>query len=489
MWGVTAGRAAPPRSPTIHNYRRFEPPFGLDERIRKVQQVVKRQGAGYIPGVLRWSTTLLPVLFFAGVGLAQSAPSKIPVTGEPQPRLAKLDALMSSFMARNAIPGGVLAVSYKGRWVYDRGFGFADVAKKRGTKPSALFRIASVSKPFTAVAVLQLVERGKLELDDKVFDLLNPEPVGDVEVDPRFRKVTILHLLQHRGGWNRDTEFDPMFRSHVIAAEVGRKGPAESSDVIRYMAGRPLQFEPGEYYCYSNFGYCLLGRVIEKVTGKKYAAFVRQSVLQPLGIRRMYIGATRAEKRREDEVLYYGREWRKARSVFAPEKGLTVPWEYGGFYLEAMDSHGAWLASARDLLRLAKDFDDPKKSKLLKPETIAMMFARPPGFAGTDEKGAPRPVFYACGWMVTPKTQGHGGSLPGTTSKLVRRNDGIHWAVLFNSRLDAKGKRIHPDHFQAELRPVLDAIKSWPDTNLFERRERSRWFDSMWACRSLTIRA
>ena len=197
--------------------------------------------------MLRSTTTLLPILWLVGIGHAQATHSKIPVTGEPQPRLAKLDALMSSFMARNAIPGGVLAVSYRGRLVYERGFGFADLAKKRETKPSALFRIASVSKSFTAVAVLQLVERGKLKLDDKVFELLKPEPVGDVAIDARLRKVTILHLLQHRGGWNRDTEFDPMFRSHVIAAELGRQGPAiRSRRVLLLLELRVLPSRTGD---------------------------------------------------------------------------------------------------------------------------------------------------------------------------------------------------------------------------------------------------
>ena len=85
-------------------------------------------------------------------------------------------------------------------------------------EPTSLFRIASVSKPFTAAAVLQLVEHGKLKLDDKAFDVLQLQEPKGVPFDERWKKVTILHLLHHTGGWNRDRKggFDPMFISPRI---------------------------------------------------------------------------------------------------------------------------------------------------------------------------------------------------------------------------------------------------------------------------------
>jgi N-acyl-D-amino-acid deacylase len=430
---------------------------------------------GYLPTVvtMRMTSGILG-LFLTGVvpgqgtvGETATKRPETPVSGAAHAGLRALDEFMLGFMHRHDIPGGALAVSYKGRLVYDRGFGYADVEQKTPARPTSLFRIASISKPFTAVAVLQLVEQGKLSLDDKVFDLLDPKPFGERSVEPRFKKVTILHLLQHRGGWNRVSEFDPMFRSHVIAEEAGHEGPAKPWDIIRYMAARKLQFEPGDYYSYSNFGYCLLGRVIERVSKTGYAEFVKESVLKPVGIRHMRIGATLAKGRLPDEVRYYGQDRRKARSVFASSKARSVPWEYGGFYLEAMDSHGAWLARASDLLRFACDFDDPEKSKLLKPASIEQMFARPPGYAGSTKDGRPRTAFYACGWSIARGTQDHGGSLPGTTTKLMRRSDGIHWAVLLNSRRDAKGKRIHPDHVQGELQRLIARITKWPDRDLF----------------------
>src|SRR5262249_15681075 len=149
----------------------------------------------------------------------------------------------------------------------------------------------SISKPITSAAIMQLVERKKLRLDDQVFDLLHLEskaPPG-AKIDPRWRKVTVRELLQHRGGWDRTKSFDPMFRPVQFARDAGAKPPAAQAQIIRAMLGHPLDFEPGERDAYSNFGYCLLGRVIEAASGLSYEGYVRQHVLAPLGIHDMRI--------------------------------------------------------------------------------------------------------------------------------------------------------------------------------------------------------
>lgn len=401
----------------------------------------------------------------------------VPITGKAQSALQEVERVMIEFMTTNTIPGGALAVAYQGRLVYERGFGYAELGTTESPKvavtPSSRFRIASISKPLTAVAVLRLVQVGKLRLDAKVYDLLKPEPLGEEAVHPRFKQVTVLQLLQHRGGWNRDVGFDPMFRSHIIAAAVGRKGPAEPEDIIRYMVSRKPESVPGEFYSYSNFGYCLLGRIIEKVSGQSYEAYIRSVILKPLGLRGLALGRTREEQRLPLEVKYYGQDWRLARSVFAPQKGLSVRWQYGGFYLEAMDSHGAWISSAHDLLKFTCDLDDRANSRLLAQSSIETMLARPPGLPGKAKNGALRPYFYACGWAVHQRknltTWDHGGSLPGTTTKIMCRSDGIHWVVLLNSRHDSDGKRLHPDHVQSRIQAALSRVKSWPDVDLFRR--------------------
>src|SRR5712691_4581695 len=136
----------------------------------------------------------------------QPKPNELATSGIDYPELASFDELMTTFAKEQQVPGAVLAVTKDSRLVYARGFGLADRQRLQAVQPTALFRIASLSKPITAVAVLQLVERTKLTLDAKVWDVLTlPEPS-----DARWKQVTILHLLQHTGGWDRDKSFDPM---------------------------------------------------------------------------------------------------------------------------------------------------------------------------------------------------------------------------------------------------------------------------------------
>ena len=252
---------------------------------------------------------------------------------------------MEKVVREHHVPGAALAVARNGRIVYARGYGYADRDKKEPVEPNSLFRIASVTKPFTAVAVLQLVEKGKLHLNDKVFHVLElKEPIGpNIKFDERWKQITILELLQHRGGWDRDKSFDPMFRSPAICKEMNVKPPADQEAIIHYMLRRPLDFDPGERYAYSNFGYCLLGRVIEKVSKKRYEAYVKEKVLAPLGIERMHQGRTLANERAKGEVRYYDGE---GIAIMGPHIGMREPEPYGCWCLESMDSHGGWIASA-----------------------------------------------------------------------------------------------------------------------------------------------
>ena len=156
-------------------------------------------------------------------------------------------------------------------------------------QPESMFRIASVSKPLTAVAILRLAELDRLDLDTPVRNLLpdlQPAPdTPDEKLDPRWQHVTVRQLLQHTGGWDSAASFDPMFRSPRFRRIVGISGPADSRAVIRYMLARPLDFNPGEKYAYSNFGYCLLGRVIEAAAHSSYNEALQKLVLEPCGMR------------------------------------------------------------------------------------------------------------------------------------------------------------------------------------------------------------
>src|SRR5206468_10275316 len=133
------------------------------------------------------------------------------------------DREIQKFMAARNVPGGALAVVKDRRLVYTRGYGWADRENKALVKPTSLFRIASISKPFTAVAVLKLTEEQKLRLDAPVWGLLDlPSWVPEGKTaDERWKQITVRHLLQHTGGWDRDKSFDPMFRPREIAKTFG----------------------------------------------------------------------------------------------------------------------------------------------------------------------------------------------------------------------------------------------------------------------------
>jgi len=387
------------------------------------------------------------------------------------PPFAAFDKEVEAFMAERKVPGAALAVVKDKRLVYAKGYGWADCERKLAARPDSLFRIASISKPFTAVAVMKLIEDGKLSLDARAFDLLKLEPVfeKDARPDSRLQAITVRQLLQHTAGWDRDVSFDPMFRPLEIAKVTGTPAPAGPAAVIRYMLGRQLDFDPGARYAYSNLGYCVLGRIIEKLTGDSYEAFVRKIVLDPCGIRHMRIGRSLDGQQTTNEVRYYIDGDAEDDSVF-PDKPGKVPAPYGAFHLEAMDAHGAWIASAVDLARFAAALHDPAASPLLKAESIREMFAAPPApMTPVDEPAGKR--HYGCGWSVRAAgphgeiTTGHNGSLPGTATFLVRRWDGVSWAILFNQRSSNKKK---PDAaIDAALHRAADAMTSWPEHDLF----------------------
>ncbi|MGA2259083.1 MAG: serine hydrolase domain-containing protein, partial [Thermoguttaceae bacterium] len=340
------------------------------------------------------------------------------------------------------------------------------------------FRIASVSKPFTAATVTRLVELGKLHLDERVFPLLKLQPHLErgAHMDPRWHNITVRHCLQHTGGWNRDKSFDPMGAetAEQVAKALRVPLPINPKQIIRYTMGKPLDFNPGTAYAYSNFGYCVLGRVIEAVTGKPYHEVVQQRILAPLGIRGMQLGKNLLKDRAAGEVKYYDRSNRTGRAISGPKIGTPAPLPYGVECIETMDANGGWIASAVDLVRFAAALDDPKRCPILSEASIRTMLAPPPGSVGHGPKGKPKPEYYACGWDVRPAAQAdkytkwHGGLLAGSSTLLVCRDDGIDWAVLFNRDAGKDGKE-YAGIIDPLLHKPASEIKDWPEIDLFPR--------------------
>lgn len=329
-------------------------------------------------------------------GAAQDAPPGPPSAAE-RTQMAEAAA---AFMAAHDVPGLGVAIAKGGRVLYDEAFGLADREEKTALTPAHRFRIASVSKPITAVAIFRLIEDGKIALDERAVGTegILKDDYGAIATGSRIGEITVGHLLAHTaGGWSNDTA-DPMFQSH----------DADHASLIRTtLAMRPLTQAPGTTYAYSNFGYCLLGRIVEKVTRQPYAAFVQQAVLAPSGAEAMEIAGNTLAERRPLEVRYYGRN-----------KDDPYRWN-----VARMDSHGGWMATASALVRFAGALDGARP--LLKPETVATMTT--PGAASNGS--------YALGWRTNKAGNvWHAGALPGTATILVRTRSGLRWAALINTR-------------------------------------------------------
>lgn len=335
----------------------------------------------------------------------------------------QVDALVEAFMKKWELPGGQFAMSYNGNIIYTKGYGHANTETKEAVTTSSLFRIASCTKPFTSVAVMQLVEQGRLQLADKVFgpNGILDEPEFRTIKDKRVLNVTINELLTHTGGWDSNIEGDPMFMSVQIAEAEKVKPPAMQNAIIRYvLANMELNHAPGTTYAYSNFGFCVLGRVLEKVTGKAYGELIHENILNISGSQSMRLGKNLENEKFPNEVSYYGCPGEMTtKSVYG--NGETVPWPYGGFNILAMDSHGEWIASAEDLVKFLIAVGN---NSLISESTYKLM-TTVPGIKNDT---------YAKGWAVNGGNIWHTGSLPGTATEIVKATNGYSWALLFNKR-------------------------------------------------------
>ena len=375
------------------------------------------------------------------------------------------DKLVPDLMKKWEIPGGAIAIARDGRLVLAKGYGLADIDREELVRPDSLFRVASVSKPVTATAILKLVEDGRLDLDAHVFQILDKFQAPDgTTLDPKISDVTVRQLLQHSGGWDSNKSYDPMFVPGRIEREIGVLKPVSCPDVISFMLGQPLDFDPGTQYAYSNFGYCLLGRVIEEITGQTYEEYVRSRILQPAGITRMRIGGTLPQDRAEGEVRYYGYPGQPLGDSVLADTADRVPWHYGGFHLQTLDAHGGWIASPIDLARFVTALDGSRPALVFEEETVTLMVSPP------DPRLEPDPqTHYGMGWSVRPVGDNanwwHNGSLPGTHALLIRTHHGMIWAALFNSR---------PEEWQQFLAEVdwlmwdgVGKVTDWPAHDLF----------------------
>jgi CubicO group peptidase (beta-lactamase class C family) len=382
-------------------------------------------------------------------------------TGVASPELAPCDAVVQKFMERWKIPGASIAISRQGKLAYARGFGYADLEKTEPMTPAHLMRVASVSKPVTSIAIMKLMEEGRIELQHKAFGpegYLNDPYYTDVVTDQRIYTITVQQLLEHTAGWNRNagvdgfTSSDPIDFPLHVAQVMGVPNPVGDSTLVRYLLSKGLNFTPGSRFSYSNIGYLVLGKIIERITGQRYEAWVRQNVLEPNGILEAHLGHNLRTDKVEREAEYFC----PITKVSCYGTGKRVSYAYGGANLEAMNAHGGWVFTARDLVRLMLTVDgSPTRPDILLPATLDTM---------TTPSEATRR--YAKGWIVNNKkgVWWHTGCLNGSTSLVARTAEGYTWAILFNACPNT-------NRFWNDLEELgydcVNSTTTWPTHDLF----------------------
>ena len=314
----------------------------------------------------------------------------------------RIAGLVAEYMKQYGVPGLTLAYGRGADLLLARAYGVADRETNEPVRVDSLFRIASVSKSITSAAIFTLIEKGALRLSDRVF-----APGGILHAYARTTEradwvhaITIHDLLTHTaGGWPND-ETDPMFGDRDL----------DAPELIAHtLATRAPRFPPGEHYEYSNFGYCILGRVIELATGMSYETYVRRRILDLVGIADMRIATKEPVAH---EVHYYRA---------SGEDPYALP-------ITRMDSHGGWIATPTDLVRYAAALfgaDDRRDAKPLLPASLL----------ATIRTGTRANPAYGCGWNLTDSGNvWHTGHLSGSQALLVHAKDGIAWAVAINTR-------------------------------------------------------
>jgi CubicO group peptidase (beta-lactamase class C family) len=298
--------------------------------------------------------------------------------------LSKRVAEIAEAKAANDNFSGSVLLSKNGKIVYEKCFGFADRAKNVAFTDKTASNIASVGKMFTSVLILQLAEEKKLQVSDSVNKLLPNTKI------PNADKITVHHLLTHTSGlgsYMRHAEFAKLLKNKV-----------EIDEIIGLIEQQPLVFaEPGARFEYSNSGYIVLGKIIERLTGKRYADVLAEKILKPLNLKN-----TRLEIDRSD---FRG----LAKGHLKPTP--TDIWQSNEMQMPTPSADGGVYTTARDLFVFSQTLHG---GKLLKPESLEQMKNR---HAEMSVPGLGK-MNYGYAMMIQDYTNnstsiGHNGGTPG----------------------------------------------------------------------------
>ena len=306
------------------------------------------------------------------------------------------------------VPGLSLAVIRNGRIIKAQGYGFADLQSNSRATSKTVYEIGSMTKQFTAVALMMLVEEGKIGLEDNLSQYFPEAPES-------WNRITIRHLLTHTSGIQNHVavpDYMDIFKTSVS----GKESPTRA-ELLREFYKLPLEFAPGETWAYDNTGYYLLGIIIEKASGKSYWQFLEEKIFEPLDM-----NSTRnTETRRLVPNRAAGYGWTENgwenRPVLAPFVGFSA---------------GSLLSTVEDLAKWDTALDG---EKLLKRSSLEQMWTP----AGTSD-GEPAAFDYGFGWFIE-KYRGrrnilHSGGTPGFSSVMHRFADDRLTIIILTNHAD-----------------------------------------------------
>jgi CubicO group peptidase (beta-lactamase class C family) len=339
-----------------------------------------------------------PSRCFAAAPAAATAPEAAPAAAASAGAIAAIDRIASAEIDQKKVASYAVAVVKDGRIVLARGYGFADLENEVPATAETVYRLGSITKQFTAMAIMLLVEDGKLSVDDELTKFLPDYPIGE-------RKITIRHLLNHTAGlkdYTRTRDFDKFARLD------------HSHDEMRALfQNEPPDFAPGTRWGYSNANYYLLGLIIEQASGQKYEDFLEQRIFQPL-----HMSATRyghpqqlIPRRANGYKYFFGQ--------LTNDDGISMdpPFAAGALVSNIIDMIKWHQALEAGALVSSKSYEE-----MARPTTLANGTSRPYGYG------------WRLGRLSGHNTIGHGGGINGFSTMISRYpDDRLAVVVLSNT--------------------------------------------------------
>ena len=314
---------------------------------------------------------------------------------------SKVDEYIDAYLKMGNFSGSIL-IAREGKILLSKGYGMANFEHDVPNTAQTKFRLGSITKQFTAMAIMQLQEKGLLNVDDPIKKYIPDYPNGE--------RITIHHLLTHTSGIPNLTSFPDYRRTMMIPSPVEK--------TIERFKDKPLEFTPGEKLKYSNSGYILLGYIIEKVSGKSYEAYLKENIFQPLNM--VNTGYDHHSTLLKHRAAGYALTDKGL--INAPYNDMSIPHGAGALYSTVEDLY-LW---DRALYT----------EKLVKKGSLNKMFT-------------PFKENYGYGWVITSlfnhKRIGHGGRIVGFSTSISRYIDDDVFIVVLSNIANAPIEKISED--------------------------------------------